>query len=140
MLERRVSAIDCTVEFASLRMSVIRVRDPCPCTGYSGARAYISVHVVHACSASWYMVSMHEEGAWPEKARYLQLQRMSMCLLVLVCKNDITMDCWKTQYMTERGTQASASRVFISSQDKACLLYTSPSPRDATLSRMPSSA
>ena len=26
------------------------------------------------------------------------------------------------------------------SQEKACLLYTSPSPRDATLSRMPSSA
>ena len=25
-------------------------------------------------------------------------------------------------------------------QDKCCLLYTSPSPRDATLSRMPSSA
>ena len=25
-------------------------------------------------------------------------------------------------------------------QDKLCLLYTSPSPRDATLSRMPSSA
>ena len=25
-------------------------------------------------------------------------------------------------------------------QQKACLLYTSPSPRDATLSRMPSSA
>ena len=25
-------------------------------------------------------------------------------------------------------------------KDKACLLYTSPSPRDATLSRMPSSA
>ena len=28
----------------------------------------------------------------------------------------------------------------LSSKDKACLLYTSPSPRDATLSRMPSSA
>ena len=26
------------------------------------------------------------------------------------------------------------------SNDKVCLLYTSPSPRDATLSRMPSSA
>ena len=26
------------------------------------------------------------------------------------------------------------------SKDKDCLLYTSPSPRDATLSRMPSSA
>ena len=29
---------------------------------------------------------------------------------------------------------------FISHIDKPCLLYTSPSPRDATLSRMPSSA
>ena len=28
----------------------------------------------------------------------------------------------------------------ISKQSKPCLLYTSPSPRDATLSRMPSSA
>ena len=29
---------------------------------------------------------------------------------------------------------------FFGLQDKNCLLYTSPSPRDATLSRMPSSA
>ena len=29
---------------------------------------------------------------------------------------------------------------FLSQAAKACLLYTSPSPRDATLSRMPSSA
>jgi len=29
---------------------------------------------------------------------------------------------------------------FFSSFRKTCLLYTSPSPRDATLSRMPSSA
>ena len=36
---------------------------------------------------------------------------------------------------------SNASNVSISSQDvSACLLYTSPSPRDATLSRMPSSA
>ena len=28
----------------------------------------------------------------------------------------------------------------VREQDKDCLLYTSPSPRDATLSRMPSSA
>ena len=28
----------------------------------------------------------------------------------------------------------------VSAKDKGCLLYTSPSPRDATLSRMPSSA
>ena len=32
------------------------------------------------------------------------------------------------------------NRMNISDGDKTCLLYTSPSPRDATLSRMPSSA
>ena len=31
-----------------------------------------------------------------------------------------------------------ASQVYV--RNKVCLLYTSPSPRDATLSRMPSSA
>ena len=31
-------------------------------------------------------------------------------------------------------------RVHILSEETPCLLYTSPSPRDATLSRMPSSA
>ena len=30
------------------------------------------------------------------------------------------MDCWKTQFLTERGSQPSASRVVISSDDKAC--------------------
>ena len=30
------------------------------------------------------------------------------------------MDCWKTQFVTGYGTQASGSRVFISSGDKAC--------------------
>ena len=32
------------------------------------------------------------------------------------------------------------SESFKRAQDMGCLLYTSPSPRDATLSRMPSSA
>ena len=31
-------------------------------------------------------------------------------------------------------------KIFEELDDYACLLYTSPSPRDATLSRMPSSA
>ena len=42
---------------------------------------------------------------------------------------------------------SNAATIFVSSQDNVsdaqflhCLLYTSPSPRDATLSRMPSSA
>ena len=33
-----------------------------------------------------------------------------------------------------------AQLLFLDAQDSTCLLYTSPSPRDATLSRMPSSA
>ena len=44
---------------------------------------------------------------------------------------------------TRRGTGsviADGSKVEASIQDVHCLLYTSPSPRDATLSRMPSSA
>ena len=36
--------------------------------------------------------------------------------------------------------QAKIKRVVYDEQYKDCLLYTSPSPRDATLSRMPSSA
>ena len=31
-------------------------------------------------------------------------------------------------------------RAYASTRSRSCLLYTSPSPRDATLSRMPSSA
>ena len=34
----------------------------------------------------------------------------------------------------------SAGKILKIAQFKGCLLYTSPSPRDATLSRMPSSA
>ena len=30
------------------------------------------------------------------------------------------MDCWRTQYTTECGSKASASRVFINSQERAC--------------------
>ena len=36
--------------------------------------------------------------------------------------------------------EAAEAYEVLSDQAKSCLLYTSPSPRDATLSRMPSSA
>ena len=41
-----------------------------------------------------------------------------------------------------RGISGDNHNVFIKIEDEGlvCLLYTSPSPRDATLSRMPSSA
>ena len=40
---------------------------------------------------------------------------------------------------TARGLKDSGARVIVPAR-RTCLLYTSPSPRDATLSRMPSSA
>ena len=39
----------------------------------------------------------------------------------------------KNRYGTKKSSKSKTS-------DSSCLLYTSPSPRDATLSRMPSSA
>ena len=36
--------------------------------------------------------------------------------------------------------QQTTSKISDKEAEEACLLYTSPSPRDATLSRMPSSA
>ena len=45
------------------------------------------------------------------------------------------------QAITARdGERISSSCVMIRTEDKFCLLYTSPSPRDAHESRMPSSA
>ena len=38
------------------------------------------------------------------------------------------------------GKRGVAAKIVYDAIEKICLLYTSPSPRDATLSRMPSSA
>ena len=43
-------------------------------------------------------------------------------------------------YMSSTTHWHKSGWVDILSKDNTCLLYTSPSPRDATLSRMPSSA
>ena len=44
------------------------------------------------------------------------------------------------QWMTEEESNSLDDKAAQSVADEICLLYTSPSPRDATLSRMPSSA
>ena len=46
----------------------------------------------------------------------------------------------QSQQLGEAATRAKTAWTEIESRTKTCLLYTSPSPRDATLSRMPSSA
>ena len=51
--------------------------------------------------------------------------------------SQITSECESVQWQLEELDRATA----MAEQDfMSCLLYTSPSPRDATLSRMPSSA
>ena len=46
-------------------------------------------------------------------------QQMKVFVFVLVCHGG-NMDCWRTQYTSECGSKASASRVFINSQERAC--------------------
>ena len=74
-----------------------------------------------------------------------------VCIPLVIQANNLTENCQPIT-QTERGTLV--SQTFIKTilaqninslfpeknQHKGCLLYTSPSPRDATLSRMPSSA
>ena len=50
--------------------------------------------------------------------------------------DDNVMDLWKSRHDMPGGMMEALERINL----KLCLLYTSPSPRDATLSRMPSSA
>ena len=47
---------------------------------------------------------------------------------------------WRVISSRYRSMRDKASRDFMRRTLRICLLYTSPSPRDATLSRMPSSA
>ena len=54
----------------------------------------------------------------------------------VVCASSVRLGSWRTQLMAETDRPRSHSRA----PPHTCLLYTSPSPRDGLLSRMPSSA
>ena len=47
---------------------------------------------------------------------------------------------WKLEYIVVDGASNDGTLEALSALDTNCLLYTSPSPRDRTRSRMPSSA
>ena len=47
---------------------------------------------------------------------------------------------WVASDLIGQAEHDNLAQCILISKDKSCLLYTSPSPRDATLSRMPSSA
>ena len=57
------------------------------------------------------------------------------CMMLRECKEDVVELTTWSELGPEYGIAAEELDAII-----ACLLYTSPSPRDATLSRMPSSA
>ena len=52
----------------------------------------------------------------------------------------ITLGCKVNQYESEAMLSSLLQHGFAAAEDKDCLLYTSPSPRDYAASRMPSSA
>ena len=60
--------------------------------------------------------------------------------LVVECQDDRSQHKNKAKAMTLLSSKLKAMEEEQQAQSIACLLYTSPSPRDATLSRMPSSA
>ena len=55
-------------------------------------------------------------------------------------KNNMKKGPFKMKGYSYPGTSPAKNKDSELVQDSTCLLYTSPSPRDATLSRMPSSA
>ena len=63
------------------------------------------------------------------------LLRKSMKLVANIADDAFGVECLKAY-----GDSREITFVVTVMKSKACLLYTSPSPRDATLSRMPSSA
>ena len=89
--------------------------------------------------------------------KFLVQGRDAETALNYICANDIAVSVGRivyTQWLNDRGgieadltvTRLSSESFLVVCSDTAhgqvsiCLLYTSPSPRDATLSRMPSSA
>ena len=63
-------------------------------------------------------------------------------MLVWLIANHEHVTCFNRKKVRDwaASAQRRGSNVDLAARAEACLLYTSPSPRDATLSRMPSSA
>ena len=74
------------------------------------------------------------------------LTEFELRLLKWIAASDFTEVPWSTKRaaeafkVPEKNVYEALSALTFKVQDNICLLYTSPSPRDATLSRMPSSA
>ena len=89
---------------------------------------------LHAAMDAWRRVasSLQQERQVSHQAQVVQ-SRIDAVLARVKAGQWDEKSPWSRSAAAERGTASSHAAV-------ACLLYTSPSPRDATLSRMPSSA
>ena len=74
-----------------------------------------------------------------KKALALEMETLKADWQVLSDRRGLVDKELETQRLFWEGKEAASERTFTELR-KRCLLYTSPSPRDATLSRMPSSA
>ena len=88
-------------------------------------------------SCRWYLIST----APPGQPRTVAVESIGATWVLI---------CWDPPFIAEspishyeitaRPTNVDVAMVTVTTANSSCLLYTSPSPRDATLSRMPSSA
>ena len=106
----------------------------------------MAFHPLLACTSSSQSCEDGKEerndGCVDEKVRSLNTHSMTNLRSVNLYPDDPTRDNLRVLFATE-GTSIGFNRVTRSSgrdERSVCILYTSPSPRDATLSRMPSSA
>ena len=61
-------------------------------------------------------------------------------IIIIFCAGLLTLFMLKSLFAVRKMPDPSGIEVFAQDQPEFCLLYTSPSPRDRTRSRMPSSA
>ena len=71
----------------------------------------------------------------------LFLKTLFICTFVLSCTNNDVRQINTSNQLIKTNQTITLNEVNLeTNEDKICLLYTSPSPRDRLLSRMPSSA
>ena len=83
------------------------------------------------------------KGSNRSKKKFTSFHKTELNLILSVYAQKVSQGHWK-DYAIDHGEYNAVFSIYRSTFENAflriCLLYTSPSPRDATLSRMPSSA
>ena len=96
---------------------------------------YIKDRLLNSAVYSAYQ-SLVKRGEYPFFVINIQIPFDQVDVNVHPMKTEVRFhDEWRVYHVLKSGVNDSLSEIL-----NTCLLYTSPSPRDATLSRMPSSA